>query len=94
MMGMDEDLKVLRDYLAFTVPHVTVLAGALLGVLLILGISVNTALGIFAIFYGFMLFVLGLVIGPHLSRLLWYRLMMAAFAGLMVVGALILLYGE
>ncbi|NJE11091.1 hypothetical protein E3E25_09175 [Thermococcus sp. MAR1] len=91
---MDEDLRVLRDYLAFTVPHVTVLAGALLGVLLILGISVNTALGIFAIFYGFMLFVLGLVIGSHFSRLLWYRLMMAAFAGLMVVGALILLYGE
>jgi FtsH-binding integral membrane protein len=93
-MGMDEDLKVLRDYLAFTVPHVTVLAGALLGVLLILGVSVNTALGIFAVFYGLMLFVLGLVIGTHLSRLIWYRLMMAAFAGLMVVGVFILLYGE
>ncbi|WP_335755157.1 hypothetical protein [Thermococcus barossii] len=93
-MGMDEDLKVLRDYLAFTVPHVTVLAGALLGVLLILGVSVNTALGIFAVFYGLMLFVLGLVIGTHISRLIWYRLMMAAFAGLMVVGVFILLYGE
>lgn len=93
-MGMDEDLRVLRDYLAFTVPHVTVLAGALLGVLLILGVSVNTALGIFAVFYGLMLFVLGLVIGTHLSRLIWYRLMMAAFAGLMVVGVFILLYGE
>ncbi|ASJ05672.1 hypothetical protein A3L01_09960 [Thermococcus barossii] len=91
---MDEDLKVLRDYLAFTVPHVTVLAGALLGVLLILGVSVNTALGIFAVFYGLMLFVLGLVIGTHISRLIWYRLMMAAFAGLMVVGVFILLYGE
>ncbi|NJE76815.1 hypothetical protein [Thermococcus sp. ES12] len=91
---MDEDLRVLRDYLAFTVPHVTVLAGALLGVLLILGVSVNTALGIFAVFYGLMLFVLGLVIGTHLSRLIWYRLMMAAFAGLMVVGVFILLYGE
>jgi FtsH-binding integral membrane protein len=93
-MGMDEDLRVLRDYLAFTVPHVTVLAGALLGVLLILGVSINTALGIFAVFYGLMLFVLGLVIGTHLSRLIWYRVMMAAFAGLMVVGVFILLYGE
>ncbi|NJE62200.1 hypothetical protein E3E51_10695 [Thermococcus sp. 21S7] len=91
---MDEDLRVLRDYLAFTVPHVTVLAGALLGVLLILGVSVNTALGVFAIFYGFMLLILGLVIGPHFSRLLWYRLMMVAFAGLMVVGIVVLLYGE
>lgn len=52
-MVMDEDTKVLRDYLMFTVPpHVTVLAGALLGVLLIAGVSVNTALGIFTSFYG------------------------------------------
>ncbi len=68
-MVMDEDTKVLRDYLMFTVPpHVTVLAGALLGgVLLIAGVSVNTALGIFTSFYGFMLFVLGLVVAPLIS---------------------------
>ncbi|WP_297091088.1 hypothetical protein [Thermococcus sp.] len=93
-MDMDEDLKVLRDYLMFTVPHVTVLAGALLGVLLIMGVQVNTALGIFTVFYGLMLFVLGLVIGPHFSKVLWYRLMMVFFACLMLLGVALLLYGE
>jgi preprotein translocase subunit SecY len=67
---MNEDTKVLRDYLLFTVPHVTVLAGALLGVLLLLGVKLNVALGIFTIFYGFMLLILALVIRGHFSKLL------------------------
>ncbi|ASJ08297.1 hypothetical protein A3L11_03250 [Thermococcus siculi] len=90
---MDEETKVLRDYLMFTVPHVTVLAGAILGILMIIGVPVNVALGIFAIVYGLMLTVLGLVIRPHVSGILLYRLSMAFFVGLVVVGAVILLYG-
>ncbi|WP_335755233.1 hypothetical protein [Thermococcus siculi] len=92
-MVMDEETKVLRDYLMFTVPHVTVLAGAILGILMIIGVPVNVALGIFAIVYGLMLTVLGLVIRPHVSGILLYRLSMAFFVGLVVVGAVILLYG-
>lgn len=93
-MVMDEDTKVLRDYLMFTVPHVTVLAGALLGVLLIAGVSVNTALGIFTSFYGFMLFVLGLVVTPHFSKVPLYKVMMAFFVCLMLLGVVLLLYLE
>jgi len=91
---MDEELKVFRDYLMFTVPHVTVLAGALLGVLLILGVSLNLALGIFTVFYGMMLLILGLVIRPHVSGLLWYRIGMAFFVILILLGLLLIFYGE
>lgn len=93
MMPMDEETKVLKDYLIFTVPHVTVLAGAVLGVLMIAGVPVNVALGIFAILYGLMLTILGLVIRPHVSGNVLYRLSMAFFVGLVVVGVLILFYG-
>ncbi|WP_370520075.1 hypothetical protein [Thermococcus sp. LS1] len=93
-MSMNEDTKVLRDYLLFTVPHVTVLAGALLGVLLLLGVKLNVALGIFTIFYGFMLLILALVIREHFSKLLWYRLAVAFFVGLVLMGLLLLFYGE
>ncbi|ASJ06318.1 hypothetical protein [Thermococcus pacificus] len=90
---MDEETKVLRDYLIFTVPHVTVLAGAVLGVLMIVGIPVNVALGIFAILYGLMLTILGLIIRPHVSGNTVYRLSMAFFVSLMIVGVIILFYG-
>lgn len=71
---MDEELKVLINYLMFTVPHVTILAGALLGVLLILGVQLNVALGIFMIFYSFLLTVIALIIRSHVSGSLLYRL--------------------
>ncbi|WP_232462904.1 hypothetical protein [Thermococcus sp. P6] len=85
------DLRVLRDYLMLTVPHITALAGAILGILLVLGVEVNTALGIFALSYGFMLLILGLVVAPHFSRMLWYRVMMVFFALLMLLGVVLLL---
>ncbi|WP_237266281.1 hypothetical protein [Thermococcus cleftensis] len=92
-MDMDEEARVLRDYLTFTVPHITVLAGAILGILMIIGVPVRTALGIFAIAYGLMLTVLGLIIRPHVSGNLLYRLTMAFFVGLVAVGAFLLLRG-
>ncbi|NJE05626.1 hypothetical protein E3E36_05605 [Thermococcus sp. M36] len=91
---MDEDLKVLRDYLLFTVPHVTVLAGAVFGILLVLGIPVVTALGVFMVFYSLMLIVLGLIIRPHVSGMLWYQLLMLLFAVLLAGGLFILLAGD
>lgn len=92
MMDMDDDTKVLRDYLAFTVPHVTVLAGAILGVLLIARVPMNVALGVFALTYGLMLTILGLIIRQHVSHLWAYRLIMAFSIGLALVGALVLVY--
>jgi len=91
VIGMDEDMRVFRDYLAFTVPHVTVLAGAVLGILIIARVPMNIALGVFALLYGLMLTVLGLVIRPHVSHLLAYRLMMVFSVGLTLVGAFILI---
>ena len=90
-MNMDDDMRVLRDYLAFTVPHVTVLAGAILGVLLIARVPINVALGVFALTYGLMLTVLGLIVRRHVSHLWAYRLMMAFSIGLTVIGALVLI---
>ncbi|CAD5243255.1 hypothetical protein [Thermococcus camini] len=92
-MTMDEDTKVLKDYLIFTVPHVTVLAGAILGVMMILGVPINVALGLFAVAYGIMLTILGLIIRPHVSGSALYRLMMAFFVGLIGIGIIILFYG-
>ncbi|WP_297503184.1 hypothetical protein [Thermococcus sp.] len=93
-MSMDEDMRVFRDYLAFTVPHITILAGAILGVLIIARLPTNLALGIFALIYGIMLTVLGLVIRPHASHLLAYRFMMAFSTGLTVVGAFLIVAGR
>ncbi|NJE86083.1 hypothetical protein E3E23_09660 [Thermococcus sp. CX2] len=91
---MDENTRVLRDYIIFTVPHVTMLAGAVLGVLLLLGVRPNVALGIFTAFYGFMLLILALVIRPHFSKLTIYKVAVAFFVGLILMGALLLFYGE
>lgn len=44
-MAMDEEEKVFLRYLMFTVPHATVLAGALLGVLLVLKVRPEVAAG-------------------------------------------------
>jgi hypothetical protein len=92
-MSMNEETKILRDYLMFTVPHVTVLAGAILGVLMVVGVPVKVALGVFSIAYGLMLTVLGLVIRPHVADNMLYRLAMGFSLGLIGVGAVILLYG-
>ena len=93
-MGMDEDMRVFRDYLAFTVPHVTILAGAILGVLIIARLPLNLALGVFALVYGLMLIVLGLVIRPHASHLLAYRLMMVFSLGLAAAGIFLMVAGR
>ena len=90
---MDEETRVLRDYLIFTVPHVTVLVGAILGVLMVIGVPVRMALGIFSVVYGLMLTILGLIIRPHVAGNMLYRVSMAFSVGLIVVGAAILLYG-
>jgi hypothetical protein len=90
---MGEEGKVLRDYLIFTVPQVTVFAGAVLGILLAVGVKLNTALGIFSGLYGGMLLILALIIRPHVSGLRLYRLVIAFSVGLILVGVLVLMGG-
>ncbi len=89
---MDEETRVFRDYLLFTVPHITVFVGALFGLMVLLGLDVKLSTGIFAFVYGMMLSVLGLVIRPHVSRLRLYWGFMAF--SLFLLGAGILLIFE
>jgi len=74
-MGMDEE-RTFMNYLAFTVPHITVFAGAVFGILLLIGIDLRLSLGIFATLYGVMLTIIGLIVRTHFSRLLGYKLYM------------------
>lgn len=90
-MEMDGDLRVFRDYLAFTVPHITMFAGAVFGILLLLGIDPPLAAGIFAILYGGMLTISGLVIRPHLSGVKAYSAYMIFATLLFAAGIIIVL---
>ena len=89
-MKMNGEGRVLRDYLVFTVPQVTVFTGAVLGILLAIGIKLNVALGIFSMMYGSMLLILALIIRPHVSGLLLYRLVVAFSVSLIAEGFLVL----
>lgn len=94
MMGMDDDRKVFLNYLAFTVPHVTVFAGAVFGILVLLGIKTSLALGIFALLYGVMLLAIALVAREHFSGLGLYRLFLLLSFILTVSGAVLLALGR
>jgi hypothetical protein len=72
-MVMADERKVLMDYYFFTVPQVSVFAGGILGILFILGIKTELALGIFALLYGLMLSILHIVVYNHFrSSWLYY----------------------
>ncbi|WP_457752811.1 hypothetical protein [Thermococcus sp.] len=87
---MDEN-KVLLNYYLFTVPHMTVLAGAVLGLLLLLKVDIKKALGIFAVFYGSMLTILAFMVRSHFSRLVLYKLSLIIFFGFTLLGIVLLL---
>ncbi len=90
-MKMDDENRVFRDYLLFTVPHITVFAGALFGLMILLGLDVKLSAGIFAFAYGMMLSVLGLIIRPHVSRLKLYWGFMVSSILLLVAGILVII---
>jgi uncharacterized membrane protein YphA (DoxX/SURF4 family) len=85
--------RTFLNYLAFTVPHVTVFAGAIFGILLIIGVSLKLSLAIFSLLYGLMLLALGLVVRPHFSGLAGYRLYMLFSALIVCFGLVLLLFG-
>ncbi|HIP89573.1 MAG TPA: hypothetical protein EYH24_06570 [Thermococcus paralvinellae] len=87
---MDEN-RILLNYYLFTVPHVTVLAGAVLGILLLLKIDIKKALGIFAVFYGIMLTILSIMVRTHFLKLTLYKLSLIIFLGFTLLGAILLL---
>jgi hypothetical protein len=90
---MDDDRKVFLNYLAFTVPHVTVFAGAVFGILVLLGIKTSLALGIFALLYGVMLLAIALVAREHFSGLGLYRVYLLSSILLTVFGAVLVVRG-
>lgn len=89
-MAMDEEEKVFLRYLMFTVPHATVLAGALLGVLLVLKVRPEVAAGVFSIIYGVLLIILGSTVWSHFSKSYLYRIFVGIGAFLLAGGILIL----
>jgi uncharacterized membrane protein YphA (DoxX/SURF4 family) len=90
-MVMDER-RVFLNYIAFTLPHVTVFTGAVFGILVLLGIKTPLALGIFASLYGIMLFAIALVAREHFSGLTIYRLYLLFSIFLSITGAFLLYY--
>ncbi|AMQ18790.1 hypothetical protein [Thermococcus peptonophilus] len=88
---MNEDEKVFLRYLMFTVPHATVLAGALLGVLLVLKVRPEMAAGIFSLVYGTVLAILAAVVRDHFSKSSLYKIFLSIALFLVGGGVLILL---
>ncbi|WP_456422953.1 hypothetical protein [Thermococcus sp.] len=87
-----DDNRVFLNYLTFTVPHVTVFAGAIFGILVLMGINTHLALGIFATLYGLMLLAIAFVAREHFSGLSSYRLYFLFSLLLSITGVLLLYY--
>lgn len=89
-MGMDEKTRILRDYYAFTIPHISVFVGAVLGVLFVLKVSVPLALGVFSALYGLMLSIVHVIVYPQFRSNWIYRLGLSGSILLMLVGVFLI----
>ncbi|KUK16879.1 hypothetical protein [Thermococcus sibiricus] len=87
---MDEN-KILLHYYLFTIPQITVFAGAILGILLILHVDVRKALGIFATFYGVLLIIIAALVRNQFSKLPLYRITLLFFTIFALLGILLLI---
>ncbi|WP_175059919.1 hypothetical protein [Thermococcus sp. 2319x1] len=87
---MDEN-KILLHYYMFTIPQITVFAGAILGILLILHLDVKKALGIFATFYGVLLIMIAALVRNQFSKLPLYRASLLFFTIFTLLGILLLI---
>jgi len=92
-MGMDDE-RVFLNYLVFTVPQITVFAGAIFGILVLIGVDTPIALGIFAFLYGTMLIAVALLAREHFSGLMLYRLFLVFSVILAISGIGILVYNR
>ncbi|NJE26169.1 hypothetical protein E3E22_05955 [Thermococcus sp. MV5] len=86
-----DDNKILLNYYLFTIPQITVFAGAILGIMLILNVEIKIALGIFASFYGLLLTIIALLVKRQFSKLPLYRASLLFFVGFTVLGIFLLL---
>ncbi|WP_456366572.1 hypothetical protein [Thermococcus sp.] len=86
-----EEGKVLLKYYAFTVPNVSILAGSVLGVLFVLGVRGEFALGLFALIYGIMLLIIHVIVYPQFRRELLYKLGLLGSLLLTGIGVFLLL---
>ncbi|USS41288.1 hypothetical protein NF865_03595 [Thermococcus aggregans] len=87
---MDEN-RTLIHYYMFTIPHITVFAGAILAILLILHIDLKKALGVFATFYGILLIIIAAIVKNHFSKLSLYRISLLLFIMFTLLGILLLI---
>lgn len=85
-----DDERVLLNYYAMTVPNVTVLAGSILGLLLLLRIDIKLALGGFAAFYGLSLTIIHLIVREQFGKLRLYRLAFLSSILLITMGLALL----
>jgi hypothetical protein len=91
---MKEEDRVFMRYLMFTVPHATVFAGALFGILLVLRIRLELAVAVFSLTYGVVLTILALLVRDHFSKSTLYRLFLSTGLLFLLGGASILLFGR
>lgn len=87
---MDENRTLLHYYM-FTIPHITVFAGAILGILLILHVDMKKALGVFATFYGILLIIIAALVRNQFSKLPLYRISLLFFTMFTLLGILLLI---
>ncbi|WP_010479969.1 hypothetical protein [Thermococcus zilligii] len=90
---MADEKRVLRDYYVFTIPQVSVFAGAILGILFILRLKVELVLGLFSVIYGVMLTVIHLVVYPHFKSNPLYRFGLAFSVVLLLAGIYLVALG-
>ncbi len=84
--------KILMNYYAFTIPHITILAGALLGILIILRVDIKRALGIFSMVYGSLLIIIGLTVRSQFSKLALYKVSIIFFLGILFAGFVLFVF--
>ncbi|ASJ03634.1 hypothetical protein A3L09_10380 [Thermococcus profundus] len=87
---MDEKTRILRDYYTFTIPHISVFVGAVLGLLFVLRISITLALGVFSALYGLMLLIVHAIVYPQFRSNWIYRLGLFGSILLMLVGVFLI----
>ncbi|WP_048053098.1 hypothetical protein [Pyrococcus horikoshii] len=83
--------KTLLRYYLFTIPHVTLFSGAIFGILILMGIDVKLATGIFAFLYGTLLMIISLIVREHFRESRLYKLSLLAFLTLLLAGAFIII---
>ncbi len=83
------DLKVLRNYYLMTVPQVSILAGAVLGALIAIGINVRLATGLFSIVYGSSLVIIHIVVREHFHHLKLYKLFLGFSVFFLTIGVVL-----